>query len=357
MNEKSYIWLCSFNAALRETISEGLDPEAIINAGSFADEAVKMISTDRFDPVVQGQEAEREPPPPPQTDMVFDQESQMANAAVDAAIRARLAGKKKAQWNSRTSLKYDAAASFLLQTDGSNARVRIVRIAGNEIEKGVFVLTDFPSYLSLYRKISAEFWNGNAASFKWTIYSRGHQQNASDVMTFEASIPRQQEYARFVAQVEERIHSPTAMPFPPPGAVPQQPFPPQPGYPPPPFPPMQVPQGYPVPPFPYPYPFPYPMQIPPAPPPYPPTVDPDPVDGLQEEREESEDEMLRWRPLAEVASILEMSTSGLRNRINRTLKGRKLRDDEQFNLDNKILARKCAGLWEARVLQPWEASR
>lgn len=134
--------------------------------------------------------------------MGFDEESRIKNMAMETSLREKAGGARKVKFNSRGGHKYDGAAQFFVNTDGDSARVSIEQIRPGESTKEILSITAVPTYVDLFNRVRTHHWKGDDAVFRWTIYTNGHMQMASDTINFEADPIRKVEYRKWI---EERV--------------------------------------------------------------------------------------------------------------------------------------------------------
>ena len=361
MKKKSERFWCKvFECVLREVVwqspSSGLNEATIRKAAELADAATSEHRS-RFHPAGVAAASPVVQPPSTiegtcKTIAGIDEQSRTLNQQLAIAIQKRADGAKKVQWPCGGYQKYNAASS-ILRTHTGNSRLILTRVRPTQADLDVLPLDSFPFYEDMLSHVRTHFCKNSGGTFRWTMYTQGHMQQASDTFSMDQYEP-----------------APTPQPV-----VDQVPMPmnqqPQ-------IPPMQQvpanamqypPQGFDSPPIPMPDPPSFSLRVPwtapshqrpcsasrqvaPLPPPDP--VPSPATDWEEDEQDEGPDELehhtpyqaaVGWQFTNTASAALKMSMDSLRKLITTKAAEQRTRPCGQIMIGNGIIARKVRTRW------------
>ena len=142
----------------------------------------------------------------------MDDDSAAQNRALQQTLDAKSSGAAKVRWNSRGALLYDAAASTWGRNVGDKARVGLDLVRPVAVSKDFLPLTSVPTYQDLNTLIKQRYWKGDDCTFRWTLYTHGHCQRATDTISFEDDPIQKLEWRRRVEQAEKELVRPVEQP-------------------------------------------------------------------------------------------------------------------------------------------------
>jgi hypothetical protein len=204
-------WTTTFNLILDELISKttpaNIGEALITKAAKIADLARDAYSK-RFQTVPDTKDQESGPRTgPPNYIDEFDEESVLLNMAVSSSLANKAEGKTRVSFNCSGLVKYNAASSIYLPQ--GDARVLLEKVRPTPSLKDVLPLSQIPTYEDMVSMVKDRYWGGEASTFKWTIYTHGHRQMASDTFMLDADPTKQEQMRNAIASVQVQQKEPT----------------------------------------------------------------------------------------------------------------------------------------------------